>query len=174
MNVERERKFLVEHPPAGLDAGVELRQGYVALDGHVAVRVRQAGDEFTLTVKAGAGPSRTEVEVPLDAGQFAALWAETEGRRVAKTRHRLDHDGVVVELDVFHGALDGLVLAEAEFASDASMDAFTPPPWCAREVTDDPAYTNAALSVAQRPPATLNDPRRSVLGDAAVGGPHTA
>ena len=53
----------------------------------------------------------------------------------------------VIELDVFGGTLDGLVIAEVEFDSTSAMDAFAPPAWFDREVTDDGAYTNASLAL---------------------------
>jgi CYTH domain-containing protein/CHAD domain-containing protein len=146
--LERERKFLVDTVPALSDPGTELRQGYLAIDGSVSVRVRDAGDEgCTLTVKAGRGAVRTELEFPLTPDQFAAAWEQTGGRRIHKTRHRLAFGDHQVEIDVFLGDLTGLVLAEVEFESDASMTAFEPPAWFATEVTDDVAYTNASLAV---------------------------
>lgn len=51
-----------------------------------------------------------------------------------------------IELDIFHGALDGLIYAEVEFPSVEEATAFRPPSWFLREVTEDGAYTNAALS----------------------------
>jgi len=146
--VERERKFLVAEAPSLSDPGVPLRQGYLAIDGSVSVRVREAGEqECTLTVKAGRGAVRTELEWPLTAEQFDAAWDQTRGRRIHKTRHRLPLDEHTVELDVFHDDLDGLLLAEVEFASDDAMAAFEPPTWFGIEVTDDDAYTNASLAV---------------------------
>ncbi len=53
----------------------------------------------------------------------------------------------VVELDVFAGDLDGLVMAEVEFTSTEEMTAFVPPVWFGREVTDDGRYTNASLAL---------------------------
>jgi adenylate cyclase len=56
-----------------------------------------------------------------------------------------------VELDVFHDALAGLIVAEVEFDSERALSEFQPPPWFGREVTDDVAYTNAALAGKSRP-----------------------
>jgi CYTH domain-containing protein len=154
VTTERQRKFLVTDVPGHTAEGTVLRQGYLAIDGTVSVRVRDAGRHgCTLTIKAGHGAVRTELEVPLDPEQFATAWDHTAGRRIHKTRHHLDLDGHPVDLDVFHDDLAGLVLAEVEFGSDAAMAAFEPPDWFGTEVTDDDAYTNAALSL--RPPPSL-------------------
>jgi CYTH domain-containing protein/CHAD domain-containing protein len=146
--VERERKFLVDTLPELPDEGIALRQGYLAIDGSVSVRVRDAGrDGCTLTIKAGHGAVHTELEFELGADQFAAAWEQTGGRRIHKTRHRLTHGTHTVELDVFHDDLNGLIVAEVEFDSDESLAAFEPPEWFGPEVTGDVAYTNASLAV---------------------------
>ncbi len=146
-DVERERKFLVADVPEHGSSGVELRQGYLAIDHPVSVRIRDAGDEgCTLTVKAGSGATRTELEWEIARDTFDVLWGHTGRRRIAKTRYRLPHDGHTIELDVFHDALDGLVVAEVEFADERALDAFAPPDWFGDEVTDDHRYTNAWLA----------------------------
>jgi len=60
---EIERKFLVPAVPSSLElgSGARLRQGYLAIDGPVEVRIRRTDDAASFTVKAGAGLSRTEV-----------------------------------------------------------------------------------------------------------------
>jgi CYTH domain-containing protein len=148
--MEIERKFLVtDLPPEAAQApSSELRQGYLALDGAVEVRVRADGDDRVLTIKGGSGLTRTEAELSLDAERFDALWPLTEGRRVDKRRHQLAlDDGLVLEVDVYAGALDGLMTAEVEFASEADSAAFTPPPWLGRELTGDKRYANQSLAV---------------------------
>ena len=154
--IERERKFLIDAIPADLDLAdcTEMRQGYLAV-GHSSVRVRDSGPKgYTLTVKAGRGAERTELEWEIDREQFDAAWPHTEGRRVVKIRHRIPFDGHVIELDVFSDGLDGLVFAEVEFDSSEALAMFEPPGWFGREVTDDDRYTNAALALHGRP-----DPR---------------
>ncbi len=146
--VERERKFLVTTMPDLDSSGIEMRQGYVAIDGSVSVRVRDAGgSNRTLTVKGGRGAIRTELEWPISAEQFEAAWAVTGDRRVDKTRYRCDIDGHTAEIDVFSGQLRGLVIVEVEFDSDEALEMFRPPSWLGIEVTDDDRYTNASLAV---------------------------
>ena len=157
--VERERKFLVADIPELPVDGTEFRQGYLAIDGTVSVRVRDAGVEgCTVTVKAGRGAVRTEFEWPITPDQFEAVWPLTGHRQINKTRFRLPFAAVaagaepfVVELDVFHDDLEGLVLAEVEFDSSELMADFVPPDWFGDEVTDDVSYTNASLAVRSRP-----------------------
>ncbi len=132
-----------------------LRQGYLAIDRTVSVRVRDAAaGGRTLTIKAGRGPVRTELEWPISEQQFDAVWEQTGGRRVHKTRYRLPLGPNTIELDVFHDELNGFVLAEVEFDSDESMAGFEPPPWFGGEVTDDVSYTNASLAMDGLPAQT--------------------
>ena len=155
--MEIERKWVPAAPPPGLGAGERRRveQGYVALDAAGAeVRVRRAGGELTLTVKSAPGLVRVEEELALSAEQFESLWALTEGRRVVKTRHLVPlADGLTAEVDVYEGALAGLVTVEVEFGSEEASAAFDPPEWLGREVTGDKRYANRALAVDGAPPA---------------------
>lgn len=146
-STERERTFLVAEMPELPDGGTRIRQGYLALDGTVSVRVRdRERNGRTLTVKGGEGAARTELEWDIDDDRFDAAWVLTEGRRIEKTRYVLPMEGGEAELDVFEGELSGLVVVEFEFDSDEAMGRFEPPGWFGDEVTDDPRYANAALA----------------------------
>lgn len=159
MTIEIERKFLVRQlpDPTRLGTGVRIRQGYIAEDDSVTVRIRITDARCTLTVKAGSGLARTEVEVDVTSEQADALWPHTVGRRIEKVRHRVSvGDGatpLVAEVDVFAGSLDGLHVVEVEFDSEAAATSFTPPRWFGAEVTDTPGWSNAALARHGRPDA---------------------
>lgn len=108
---------------------------------------RRDGDAAVLTVKSGGGRERVEEEVAIESERFDRLWPLTRGRRVEKRRYEIPADGGgVIELDVYGGDLDGLVVAEVEFDSDEQAEAFAVPPWFDREVTDDPRYKNQRLA----------------------------
>jgi adenylate cyclase len=156
--VEIERAFVADVLPDRdlLGPGRRFRQGYVAGEGDVQVRVRIADDRADLTVKAGVGLRRTEVVLPLTEADAEALWSTTAGRRIDKIRHRIrlpGDEGLVAEVDAFRGDLAGLVRIEVEFTTEAAAHAFDPPGWFGREVTDDSAWSNAALARHGRPDA---------------------
>jgi adenylate cyclase len=151
---EIERKWVAAQPPTTdvLGDGTALRQGYVAIDGDVAVRVRISPAEAWLTIKGGGdGLDRTEVEVALEIAEAEDLWQHTEGRRIEKVRHRVSLDRFTAEVDVFGGALSGLCLVEVEFPSVEAAEAFQAPRWFGREVTGEPGWSNAALARYGRP-----------------------
>ncbi len=144
--IERERRFLVATVPEPLPPPSQIVQGYL-VTAPVSVRVRRIDDRLILTIKAGAGRSRTEVERDLTPDEFGALWAEANDLRIEKRRHRIPlAGGLTAELDLFDGELAGRSIVEVEFDDDPTADAFEPPPWFGREVTDDLRYTNAALA----------------------------
>lgn len=146
MAVEVERKFLVNGRPwqAGARA-VRYRQGYLSTAQARTVRVRLEGDRGVLTVKGQThGISRLEFEYEIPAADAARMLEELcERPLIEKDRYRVTHGSHTWDIDVFHGDNAGLVVAEIELAS--ADDAFEPPPWLGREVSDDPRYFNANL-----------------------------
>jgi adenylate cyclase len=115
------------------------------------VRLRQIGEQCFQTVKSEGGLVRGEIEVELSKEQFETLWPATAGRRLEKTRYQVPWAGRTVEVDVYHGALDGLVVAEVEFPSASESVQFAPPPWFGSEVTEDDTYKNVHLALYGRP-----------------------
>jgi adenylate cyclase len=160
MALEIERKFLVrEIDPAALAAAAvdqfEIEQTYLAGGPDESLRVRRSvrpdgGEERTETRKRRiSSRTREEIERPLEPDEYRQLLARGDPARRTIRKHRYKvpiEDGLVCEVDVFGGELDGLVLAEVELPHEDT--AFRLPAWLdiEREVTDDPAYTNSALA----------------------------
>ena len=153
--MEIERKFLVgSEPDREPSRTSEIEQGYLALAddrGGVEARVRRVRAQHWLTVKGGTGRTRAEEEIAIEPDVFESLWELTEGRRIAKTRQVIPLGELEVELDVFRGPLEGLRIAEVEFADEDSADAFEPPAWFGEEVTGDRRYLNETLATEGAP-----------------------
>ncbi|MCI0495163.1 CYTH domain-containing protein [candidate division KSB1 bacterium] len=147
---EIERKFLVKKLPEDLNQypSTVILQGYLAItsDG-TEVRLRKKGSRYFQTVKSGSGLLRGEVEIELSQGQFEKLWLMTEGKRIEKIRYEIAYSGTTIELDVFSGMLQGLVVAEVEFVSIKQANLFIPPSWFGIEVTEDERYKNRNLAL---------------------------
>ena len=159
--IEIERKWLVETAPADALAtpAEPIEQGYLTIgtDGG-ETRLRRRGDTAFLTVKSGTGMTRHEHETELTIEQFETLWPATEGARLVKRRHIIRGEGGhQIELDIFAGALEGLIVAEVEFDDPWGAESFVVPYWFGREVTDDPAYKNQRLALADEPPAPTSE-----------------
>jgi len=148
-NREIERKFLIKRLPPNLKRArnFKIAQGYLVTepdDRHV--RLRKAGRNASLTFKLVRGSVRDEREINLTPKQFAALWPATKGRRLQKMRYEIPWKNFVIEIDIYRGKNDGLVVAEVEFLSRATCRKFKPPDWFGREVTGVRRYSNISLA----------------------------
>ena len=131
----------------GRFAHAEIAQGYLALapDG-VQVRLRKAALKLSLTYKRNQGAAREEREIELTPAQFDLLWPATAGKRLTKTRYNVPFGDLLVEIDVYSGRHEGLVVAEVEFESEAAAQAFETPDWLGEDVSHDPRYSNQLLA----------------------------
>ena len=145
MATEIERKFLVTGDNWRNQAhGVLIKQGYLCADVQRAVRVRRTGTHAWLTIKGGGeGISRLEYEYPVPLQDADDLLALCLPGVISKTRYTLDVAGHRWEIDEFHEANAGLVLAEIEL--DRIDEPFERPEWVGAEVSDDARYYNASL-----------------------------
>ncbi|MEZ5387939.1 MAG: CYTH domain-containing protein [Prosthecobacter sp.] len=146
MATEIERKYLLKPgvwKPSG--SGRRMTQGYLARDPDRTVRVRIVGDEAFMTVKSRrTGIARTEIEFPISLEHARDLMTLCFQPVIDKTRHEVMHDGMLWEVDVFHGENEGLVVAEIELPAEDTP--FTLPDWAGVEVSHDMRYTNSRLS----------------------------
>jgi len=153
MGVEIERRFLVTDASWRSEAlhRQHLVQGYLAREDGVSVRLRLNGAGARLTIKGPGGVCRPEFEYAIPPAEAKEMIATLcAGRRLGKTRHIVPHGGLRWEVDVFEGALAGLVIAEVELPAPDHPVAL--PPWVGREITGDRRYANAALASAEAPP----------------------
>ena len=170
--MEIERKYLVKRDGSFRSmvvSSTDIAQGYMAVQGatvRIRLRSRSAASDFRksgstasssssssspegvayLTIK---GPSRDgglsryefEREIPLaDAEEMLHL---CKGGLVEKTRHIVEYEGHVWEIDEFHGANEGLLMAEVELAEPD--EAVILPPFIGPEVTGDPHFYNKRM-----------------------------
>lgn len=151
--MEIEKKFLLSTLPAGVGSPVEIRQGYLAV-GDPEVRVRQKGTKFFVTRKGGEGFAREEAEAEVSREVFEILWPATEGARIEKTRYsHTSPDGLIWEVDEYHGGLTGLFTAEVELPNE-STEAVVPIAIAAvfvADVTNDKRYKNKNLATKGLP-----------------------
>ncbi|WP_315719292.1 MULTISPECIES: CYTH domain-containing protein [unclassified Bradyrhizobium] len=164
MPLEIERKFLVR-TDAWRDQTTHselLRDGLVARQDGLKVRVRCYGNRTTLCVKsARRGLTRDEFEYEIPADHAEAIFAHCEGRILEKTRHYVPGDSGIWEVDVYHGALEGVVIAEIEVPSETTS--VTLPDWVGDEVTGDLRYSKANMLTERSRAATVRELRRARL-----------
>ncbi len=158
--VERERRFLVKRlPPWSPEAERRITDRY--LHG-TRLRVRTVDDlgpepgppVYKLSQKVmGPEPSSGTqghlTTIYLDEAEYGLL-RRLPGVDLAK--RRLSYPPMAV--DVFEDAgLDGLLIAEVEFESDAAMSWFTVPTWCGPEITGEPGWSGADLAALAAAPS---------------------
>jgi CYTH domain-containing protein len=154
-DIERERRWLCgDFPKAEATRILLIRDLYVA-DSSLRLRSMQdaaSGETaWKLSRKGDLSPDRRVITTLYLTKAEYDLMAGFPGRPIHKSRYRLAvHDGTF-SVDVFEGALAGLVMAEAEFADDDVMAAFVPPAFVGREVTDDVRYTGGRLCLSGIP-----------------------
>lgn len=144
MGVEIERKFKVKEHFRPTGVGIEMAQGYLSRDPRRTVRIRIAGIQGFLTIKGETcGATRSEYEYEIPAEEARELLALCDTPLVEKTRYVEMFCGKRWEVDIFHGANEGLRVAEIELAAEA--EEFALPEWVGDEVTGERRYYNAAL-----------------------------
>lgn len=155
---EIERKYLVFDIPESVKdedvEGTHFVQGYVLPESGSQVRLRKIKDQDDLgmlTIKKGSGAIRKEYEIALGEEQFEQLWIATRENRLKKVRYKIGYGEHLIELDVYKGELEGLILAEVEFSSEDEMEEFIEPDWFVFDVTEESAFKNKSLAVSGVP-----------------------
>lgn len=149
--IERERRYLLAAAPPELvnDVGRRIEDRYLA---GTRLRLRRtlgadgAVIEHKLTRKVDVDPMhRVVATLDLEANEFERLTV-LPAAVLVKHRHPHAWRGLRYGIDVFSGALAGLVLAEVEVDSDANLAALPLPPFAHCEVSERMEFTGAALA----------------------------
>lgn len=149
--VEIERRFLVPSIE-GINLSqfekLDIVQSYIETRGLVT-RVRIVGRQAFLTMK---GPKvdgqcdEFEYEIPYEDGM--KLSEKYCGEKVVrKSRYLIPNGSTTIELDVFHGDLAGLVIAEVEV--DSISENIEIPEWFGEEITTNNFYSNYSLATVK-------------------------
>jgi len=146
--IERERRFLLKEFPTGANVvrSLHIVDRYIH-DTTLRLREQKASDGtpvFKLTQKIaqpGEGAQQGIVTtIYLNQDEFCIL-KQLPALTLSKVRYSVPPFGI----DVFEGALEGLVLAEAEFDSTVAAEALEIPPFAIREVSEDIRFTGGRL-----------------------------
>lgn len=160
---ENERKWIVNEALNEIileTGGSHIIQPYLSVSENGEVRLRRreySGGKVQLTicVKRGKGQNREEVATPIMSRHFNQLRKVAVGT-VKKTRYEIplsswtikEWNEKIMELDVYEGDLEGLVIAEIE-DPPPGVDQEIPNEW--KEVTRDERYKNKWLATEGRP-----------------------
>ena len=147
--IEIERKFLIKSTSFIQLAhkSVKMTQGYLSRDPERTVRVRLVDDKGIITIKgqsSASGMSRFEWEKEIERKEAEELLALALENKIEKIRYYVKWEEVVIEVDVFKGIHQGLILAEIELKSE--KEGINLPQWIGKEVTGKIEYYNSYLS----------------------------
>ncbi len=156
--IERKYKVLGDDYQTLASEVWKIRQGYLCREKGRTIRVRKSEvqslksevrksvSSTILNIKGPAkGISRFEYEheVPVEVGE--ELFAMCLPGVIEKDRYIVPWEkGLKIEVDVFHGKLEGLIFAEIEFESEEQEISL--PTWLGEDISNDPQYSNAYLS----------------------------
>ncbi len=142
--MEIERKFLIkELPDLSKYEYVDIEQGYLSTN--PVVRIRKKNDKYVLTYKGSGLMSREELEAALTKESYEHLLEKIDGHAITKRRYLIPLEPYTIELDVFYGHMEGLIMAEVEFPSVEEANNFNPPSWFGVDVTEDRRYHNSNM-----------------------------
>jgi CYTH domain-containing protein len=149
MHNEIERKFLVKSIGFIQQSFRQDRivQAYICSGHGHTVRVRIKGDKAYLTIKGKSfdgGISRLEWEKEISLKDAEDLLQLCQPGIIDKIRYEVKSGKHIIEIDVFHGENEGLIVAEIELNS--VEENWISPDWLGEEVTGQNKYTNASLA----------------------------
>ena len=156
--MEIERKFAVIKMPQNLKnyEKEEIEQGYLCIK--PTVRIRKSNNEYTLNYKwkqkgleEKVAIQNIEYTMPLTEENYRILLKKIENYLIKKDRYKIPIDNnLTVELDVFHGNLEGLVFAEVEFPNLEAAESFDKPEWLGKDLCFDERFDNTSLSKVEK------------------------
>ena len=155
---EIERKFLIEYPDLEwlesnpLCHKVDIDQTYLKSDPSEEIRVRRRGENgnyiyYETHKRSLNGMKRMSTETRLSKSEYRRLLknADPNRRTIHKKRYCLTYDTQYFEIDVYPFWDDQAIL-EIELRDENTEIRFPENIHVIREVTDDPAFKNAALA----------------------------
>lgn len=158
--MEIEHKYLIKEMPKNLSKykKKEIEQGY--LNRSPVLRIRKSNDDYILTYKLKKEKGsdnepicNEEIEAVLTEEAYEHLKTKVDFNIIIKTRYIIPYKTgdktYKIELDVFHGKLEGLVFAEVEFESVEDAKSFKKPRWFGKKISGDKRYRNGFLTTQE-------------------------
>ena len=147
--IEKERKFKVKSKKfiSFSHKVINIKQGYLSKDNNLAIRIRISDKKAHLCIKGPtckSGISRFEFEKKISLIEGTKLLKLCLPRIIFKKRYLIEYKNQLLEVDVFEGFLEGLILAEIELNSKSQKIYL--PDWVGEEVTGVKTFYNSHLS----------------------------
>ena len=147
MALEIERKFLLESDEyKAFGNASKILQVYLSTSEDISIRVRIDGIVASLAIKSKVSHRvnrEYEYNIPID--EARSIMQLNDFPIISKTRYQVDNKGHTWEVDEFHDANTGLVIAEIELENE--NEEFELPKWVGKEITEDVKYLNSNLAI---------------------------
>lgn len=162
---ERERRFLLEGLPDGVGSPVRIADRYLT---GTRLRLRRVVAPDGVVVRKLGQKVRTDPDDPTEVWITNLYLDDAEYERLvglpAAALHKDRYPWPLFggSVDVFAGALSGLVLAEIECVDEAALAAVIPPPGTVADVTQDDRFSGGSLATLDRRALVV------LLGDSAA------
>lgn len=141
--IELERTFLAKEIPDGLKncKFKEVIDIYIPKSSeHPKLRIRKNGNKYEATKKEPVDEADKTVlreqTIGLTEAEFETL-RKLEGKVVHKIRYDYDYKSNTAEVDVFQGALKGLVVVDFEFDNEDEKNKFEMPEFCLIDIKNE-------------------------------------
>ena len=152
--IERERRYLLVIPPSDLDLADQHTRIHDLYIPNTRLRLRRMEDQdgnltackFTqkFSPPEGTGLETIITNIYLNETEYQALSC-LQGKWLIKRRYKYPFLSRNYAIDIFEGALEGLILCEIEFDEHTASQLIELPSFATREVTHDPFFTGGHL-----------------------------
>lgn len=145
--MEIERRFLVkdikkvnELIRQYANSKKDIIQDYIYSDKLTAIRkrkiIKEGNIKYIYTIKTGRrGYSVNEIENEISEEVYNNLKIDESRATISKERYVIPYiDNLVIELDIFHGEYEGLIIGEIEFESEEQANNLQVPDWFNKEI----------------------------------------
>ncbi len=142
--IELEKTYLAKKLPENLKdcEFKEIIDLYIPKENkHPKLRIRKNGNKFEITKKQVIDENDKsqlrEETIPITEQEFYSL-VEIKGKKIHKIRYYYNYNNNnLAEIDIFQGALKGLVIIDFEFKTSEEKENFKMPDFCLTEITQE-------------------------------------
>lgn len=159
--MEIERKFLLKKVPKNLNHYPFhlIEQAYLCTN--PVIRIRKEDDLYYMTIKGSGLMAHDEHNFSITQEAYEHLLKKADGNIISKKRYLIPLPAeeinssclsllagteLTIELDAFAPPFSPLLLAEIEFPTIESANAFKMLPWFSEDVTANSQYHNSTMS----------------------------
>ena len=90
---------------------------------------------------------REEIEIEVSCKEGQEYFSKVISKLIKKTRYYIPYGKYTIELDIYEGELEGLIVAEVEFETEREAGEFLPPDWFCEDISEKIEYRNKILAI---------------------------